>query len=540
MTPHHATLLLIATSALLRLAAGLLLGLGNDEAYHFLYAMHPAASYFDHPPMVAWVEMLGLYSVGDRFSTLALRVGFVALFAGSTWLMARIAGRWYGGWAGFFAALALNLTGYYGLAVGTFALPDGPLLFFWLLTFDRLDLAIEEPGKKRLWVGVGLAWGLAMLSKYHAVFLPAGTVLYLLVRPNRRRLLATPGPYLAVALGLLIFSPVIAWNAANGWASFAFQGGRAMGAPTFRPDYLLGAIAAQAAYLFPWIWAPLLVVGWRLAAGWKDRHERERLALCLCVAPLAMFTAVACFRPVLPHWGLVGLLPLFPSLGREIANRAQTQPPRTRRRLAFAASFSILMLATTMSQYHFGWLQRGPDGGLGILTAKTDPTAELYGWDQVADRLDRLGLLDDPRTFLFTRNWYQSAQIAHATAMRRPVVCYNLEDARGFAFWSQPGDWVGRDGVMVMINDDYTPFSFYERWFRSCEPLDDFPVLRGGKPVRRVRIFRLNEQLAALPFGYTADQVQERARLRSQLQGHAAHYSPPPEIGANPRATRRD
>ena len=36
------------------------LGLGNDEAYHFLYAAHPALSYYDHPPMMAWVEMAGL------------------------------------------------------------------------------------------------------------------------------------------------------------------------------------------------------------------------------------------------------------------------------------------------------------------------------------------------------------------------------------------------------------------------------------------------------------------------------------------------
>ena len=47
--------------------------------------------------------------------------------------------------AGFLAALALNLTGYYGLAASMFALPDGPLLFFWLLTLDRLSLAVDEP-----------------------------------------------------------------------------------------------------------------------------------------------------------------------------------------------------------------------------------------------------------------------------------------------------------------------------------------------------------------------------------------------------------
>ena len=74
----------------------------------------------------------------------------VQLFAGSTAILARLTSRYYGARAGFLAALALNLTGYYGLAASTFALPDGPLLFFWLLTVDRLTVAIEDPDSRRL------------------------------------------------------------------------------------------------------------------------------------------------------------------------------------------------------------------------------------------------------------------------------------------------------------------------------------------------------------------------------------------------------
>ncbi len=74
---------------------------------------------------------------------MGLRLGFIALFAGSTWLMARLTSRYYGPRAGVLAALALNATGYFGMAVGTIAQPDGPLLFFWLLTLDRLAVALD-------------------------------------------------------------------------------------------------------------------------------------------------------------------------------------------------------------------------------------------------------------------------------------------------------------------------------------------------------------------------------------------------------------
>ena len=54
----------------------------------------------------------------------------------------------------------------------------------------------EDPDRLRAWAGVGLAWGGAMLSKYHAIFLPAGALLYILAEPSSRRVLRKPGPYL--------------------------------------------------------------------------------------------------------------------------------------------------------------------------------------------------------------------------------------------------------------------------------------------------------------------------------------------------------
>jgi 4-amino-4-deoxy-L-arabinose transferase-like glycosyltransferase len=111
------------------------------------------------------------------------------------------------------------------MAVATIAQPDGPLLFFWLLTLDRLSVALEDPDRLAPWLGVGLAWGGAMLSKYHAVLLPAGVLLHMVLWPQARRCLRAPGPYLAAAIGLMLFAPVILWNATHGWASFLFQGG---------------------------------------------------------------------------------------------------------------------------------------------------------------------------------------------------------------------------------------------------------------------------------------------------------------------------
>jgi dolichyl-phosphate-mannose-protein mannosyltransferase len=346
-----------------------------------------------------------------------------------------------------------------------------------------------------------LAWGGAMLSKYHGVFLPLGAALYVLLHRPMRRWLVQPGPYLALGLGLVLFSPVIVWNAGHGWASFLFQGGRAVGSGMVRPDYLTVALLAQAVYLFPWIWVPLVVILFRECRQWRrSAVAHERLWLCLAVVPLGVFTLVACFRPVLPHWGLIGLVALLPILGRNWSARLEKRPELTRRILAVCAAFSLVFLAFTIVEFRFGMLQRGHDGRGGLIEGRNDPTLDLYGWDQVAGRIKQLGLIDKPDTFVFTRYWYQSAQLAYALGREHAVLCYNADDPRGFAFWSRPEDWVGRDGILVVVGEPDAQSRYFGRWFTHVEMVSDFWVERCGKPVRRIGLYRCVQQRVAYPF----------------------------------------
>ena len=496
MTPRRTLWALILATGLLRLLWAASLGPGTDEAYHYLFTVHPAWSYFDHPPMLAVVESAGVALAGGVASAFALRLGFVVLFAGSTWLMARLTSRFFGPWAGVCAALGLNVSAYHTAAVGAFALPDGPLLFFWLGTLDLMATAFEAPGRLKPWAGVGLAWGLAMLSKYHAIFLPAGAVLYIILDPEARRVLRKPGPYLAVGVGLAVFSPVIFWNATHGWASFAFQGGRAVARAGFRLDALMGAIGGQVAYLFPWIWWTLvaLLIG-RGRAFYRGATAAERFLVCQSVVPLVAFTAVACARPILPHWTLVGFLSLFPLLGRQWVERHRANPVGMRRRLIAASAVPALVAGLVVLEYRTGLLQRFG------LSAHADPTVDMYGWDQVAAELGRRGLLDSPDGFLFTRSWFSSGHLGFATrGSGVPVLCYNHKDARSFAFWSRPADWLGRDGVLVVLDDSTIEPGCYERFFERIEPAGGFEVTRPGGPVRRVRLYRCRNQVVAFPF----------------------------------------
>ena len=497
----------IALSTVLRLAISAGLGVGNDEAYHALLALHLDWSYFDHPPMLALVGRIGLILGGGALSPFSLRLGFIALSAGSTLLMARLAGRLYGPRAGMIAALILNFTAYYGVAAATFALPDGPLLFFWLLTLDRMVAAMSSPGKLWPWIAVGLAWGGAMLSKYHGIFLPVGLVLLLIVEPKTRRILREPGPYLACAIGLALFSPVIGWNAVHGWVSFTFQAGRAGGGLSFNGRTLMRAIVGQAAYLFPWtwlfLWGALIRSALRVLNNRdndrRDERSSDRFLLCQAIPPLGLFLAVACRQNVFPHWSLVGMIPAFPLLGRDWAATWPAPSKRLRRRFVILGLAPVLGGLLLVVQAQTGFLQKGKGHVLGFVPMADDPTTDMVGWDTLAAELGRRGLLDRPGPFLFTSKWYHSGHLAFATGNRVPVHCYSPGGGHAFDSWTDPDAWVGRDGLLVVINESSIEPGVYKPWFERIEPAGEFEVTRTGVPVRRVRLYRCKRQTRPFP-----------------------------------------
>jgi dolichol-phosphate mannosyltransferase len=109
-----------------------------------------------------------------------------------------------------------------GAASGMLMTPDAPLVAAWAATLFYLERALVA-GRNSAWLGVGIALGLGILSKYTLVLLGCSALLFVILDPTARRWMRRPQPYLAVALALLLFSPVIIWNFQHHWASLLFQ-----------------------------------------------------------------------------------------------------------------------------------------------------------------------------------------------------------------------------------------------------------------------------------------------------------------------------
>ncbi|MFB9972232.1 glycosyltransferase family 39 protein [Pseudoroseomonas cervicalis] len=219
----------------LRLLAALWLPPAPDEAYYWVWGRALAPSYYDHPPMVAVWTALGSLVAGDNAFGLRL-LGPVGVAIASVLLAQAGEALWPGRRAGVWAAALLNGTLLLG-AGSVLMTPDTPLLVFWCAAIWALArLHASQDG--RWWLAFGLLSGCALLSKYTAVLLGGAVVLWLLAEPRARHWLRSAWLWLGGALAVLVFSPVLWWNATHHWASFAKQGGRAGATATGSPGVI--------------------------------------------------------------------------------------------------------------------------------------------------------------------------------------------------------------------------------------------------------------------------------------------------------------
>ena len=195
-----------------------------DEAYYWKYTQHMDLSFFDHPPMVAWLIWLGTTIFGHN--EFGVRIGaFICGLVAMGYLYA-MARNLYDKSTAMVAVLLLVVLPL-GFATGLVITTDAPLIAAWAATLYYMQRALVA-GSRWAWLGMGIAFGLGMLSKYTLALLGIAALVFVILDPIARQWMKRPHPYLAVILALLVFSPVIIWNYENDWASFAFQSTRVL------------------------------------------------------------------------------------------------------------------------------------------------------------------------------------------------------------------------------------------------------------------------------------------------------------------------
>ena len=284
--------LVILALVALRLVAAAFTPITFDEAYYWMWSKHLAGGYYDHPPMVAVVIRLGTLIAGD--TEFGVRLVSILLALPMSWAIYQAAAILFGSRrVAASSAILLNIT--LMAAVGTMIVtPDAPLLVASSLLLFALAKVLQT-GRGVWWLAVGAAAGCALLSKYTALFFGPAILIWLVAVPKLRHWLISPWLYLGGLVALLLFAPVILWNAGHHWVSFIKQMGRAR-IEDFHPVYIAELIPTQIAFATPLVWMlgamglyALYPPSRRRAAGARARqhdvlgHRRVfRLAFAAC------------------------------------------------------------------------------------------------------------------------------------------------------------------------------------------------------------------------------------------------------------------
>jgi 4-amino-4-deoxy-L-arabinose transferase-like glycosyltransferase len=471
---------LIAGFTLLRLLLAATTPLLPQEAYYWSWSLHPALSYFDHPPLASYGIWLSTALFGT--TAFAIKLSAVAWSLALNLLWARLVLDMYASRRlAFWSLLALNLTLLYPM-YGIGPTPDGPLLVGWVGAVWAVWRACSR-GQGRWWLAAGVFAGLGLLGKYSAALLGPVVLLFLAVVPQHRHWLRTPWPWLALAIAAAIFTPVIWWNAHNDWASFAFQGSRRVGQMGgFKPRFFGLLLLTQLLLVTPWLFGLSLHALWLnvrdSVAGRSD--ARTRLLLASAIVPLLLFTAVSLRSHVKLNW----LAPAWWSL-IVLGMHGLLQRGATVRRLAWGLGSSAAL---------------GLAGIVVMLTPKLPLPGDLNtwsGWQEAARHVQRQ--LDDAagrgdQAFVFAPNYKTASLLRWHLAGHPRTYAQDIYGAPALQFDHFPlhDDLKGATGLLVLSDQAQSRLDLarVRPYFDTLEQVDVIETRGFGRNTRRVEIWR--------------------------------------------------
>ena len=474
-SPSSWAVISICIATLVHFALGFSIEFSVDEAHYALYAKHLAWSYFDHPPLVGWIQW--------PLVSLTSSEGIIRLIPELLWVLSAflvyrvtleihhlIQGRNAGylttalpsaNLCGLMAVLAIIVAPLpHVLAIGL--LPDtllAPLslgLMLMALRWSRKDhFTIED------WNITGLILGLAGLSKYTAAF-TAFALLFVFLASPKKVWITKAGFWLAAAIALIVISPVLYWNWVNDWISFKYQIAHGSGG-TWAWRRVGTFLVIQIA-----CFGPILLLG--AYTFLRDCLHSQKWVLIALLSffaiPFVIFAALS-GGGGLPHWTTPAWFCLAPFAGIGLA-KAWAIQHRVAIRILLLGQLLICLLG-------FGFVLAG---GLTNSAVKSNPIADLYGWKLAGQKAAQLAQATNVNG-IAVQNWTLGSRTAWYAQDLPVFVLDQRQDQFDLWFGQLP---VGANVLLVNWSGmAFSPPVGGNRAFEVCEPLDQLEIIRFGQ-----------------------------------------------------------
>ena len=475
-----------------------------DEAYYTLWSRSLSFGYLDHPPMVALLirastSLFGGSEFGVRALSLFVVGAMPALIAFMAWRLfeskekaALAALMW----------LAMPL-----VAIGAvFVSPDVPLVVFWSLGLATL-VELWRTGERRWLIALGLMLGLALQSKFTAIFFAAGVGLALAATPSLRRWLLSPALYAALAIAMAIFTPFVVWNAEHGWATFIKQLGRA-DPGGFTPYYLAEFLVAQIGLLNPLVVAALVpavaAIPWRAPIAPCSRDEARRILACT-IAPAAIYFLLHSLHDrVQGNW----LAPLYPAAALLAADWV-AEVRRTdglgfaaviAKAAPWAAPVGFVVAALAFAEASTGAVRLGP----------ANPFVRLEGFRGLARDLDDKARVENA-AYVLTQGYALTSLMTYYGDPAIPIV--QPEQRMRWIFEPEPPETLFAAPGLALGEPGRHFDLILKMRFRDVEPAGLLQRRQAGGAVEAYELYRVAD-----PYAPVLDPVCQRGEVNLQRQ----------------------
>jgi 4-amino-4-deoxy-L-arabinose transferase-like glycosyltransferase len=223
------------------------------------------------PPLPWWLVeiMYRLFGVDAAYYALAQAAVIVAFVA--VWATARPL---VGAAGALLAVLIIDGMHYFNYTAVKFN-HDVIQLPLWALAGYAFHAALKR-GHIAHWLLLGFTIGAALWAKYFVVVLAAPYALFLLFDRDARRTLKTPGPWVALALALLVMAPHLVWLFQTDFLPFAYANSRATPVRGWY-DHLAHPVVFIGSQIF--FTLPSFLIAAMLFWPWRKAHPSFALPL---------------------------------------------------------------------------------------------------------------------------------------------------------------------------------------------------------------------------------------------------------------------
>lgn len=319
--------LIAAVFVVLELVVSNRYGFQQDELYFLVASHHPAFGYVDQPPLaVLLARTTDLFGVNPT----AIRI-LPALAGGAIVLLtARLAALLDGGRAArVLAALSIAIT---PVLLG--ATHVGNTTPYDLLAWTAVTVCVATAllrDRPRWWLVAGAVAGIGIQDEYLILMLLAALVIGVLATSAHRPAMKTRWPWVGGVIALVIWSPNLVWQFANGWPQLTMASALHQ-QNTTTADYL-GGLPAQLVYA-GLLGIPLAIAG--LTTLWRTARLRF-----LAVAATLILFYVLVWVPGKVYY-VDGILPVILAAGALTAEGWITRARRPRARRVLIGALALV------------------------------------------------------------------------------------------------------------------------------------------------------------------------------------------------------